>query len=105
MERGTREAPPQEYGAEQLRADLINRLQEESKDLDLDLQSQDQRDADAFEEVPKHVKFKRGGNNEVGVEEELKNCTDEFIERELERESIRQRKAAIERVIARFSGK
>ncbi len=105
MGRETREAPPQEYGAEQLKGDLRSELEQELRDWELDIQSRDQGDVDALEIALKHVRFKKGKKDEEGVREEIENSAQEFIKRELEKEDIRRTKAAIERVLARLSGK
>lgn len=105
MERGTREAPPQEYGPEQLKGDLINELEQELRDLELDIQSRVQGDADALEIALKHVRFKRGKKDEEGVRKEIGDTAQGFVERESEREEIREKMEAIKRTLAIFSGK
>ena len=105
MERGTREAPPQEYGPEQLKRDL-----EAHWDMDLmgfrhELEILDETDANTLETGAQRVRFEKDWKGREAAGDEIKNSAVGFIDRELKREEILRKIEATKRVIARLSGK
>jgi hypothetical protein len=105
MERGTREAPPQESGAEQFKGDLRTRCEEKLIVLKHELKTLDEADEYILEIGPKLVRRAKEKNDTDGATQEIENSADGFIKRELRREEIKKEIEATERALAKLSGK
>ena len=95
MERGMREAPPQEYDQKDFMNEIKDEWKAELKQLDLELRTMDQSESEVLKAGPTAVRLARSAGNEDGAKEEIRNAAKNLIDRNLERKRIGERMDAI----------
>lgn len=104
MKPESREAPPQEYGDEQFKGDLLEQLRTEKAvgmhEYNALLEARD----NILETGAQRVRFERDKNGEEGAAAEIKRCTHELIDIELKMEELLRKKTAMERTDNKLTG-